>query len=621
MKGFTSPYTHAPGDVYIFKGGTVWPAAALPFILANSGATGKTDTYTTDHSWYSGSAWAQPAFDGQLFGQTLLSASGISHVLINDLRFINAGSLTANGFIGFLFINCSYFELSNNVFAPESWGCLYISTEKSGDYNDFIVHHNDISHCAYAMRIVPAAAASIMHNVQIYNNNIHDFHSQLSGAVHGDGIQHYCSPDNASSYDRYIDGFKIFSNRFYGDFSQVSGSGGAMTALVYLSGASVGAQIFNNVFAPQFAGSQNPNFFESFISLRDNPNRGGNHKIYNNTFVTPVADGQSAAILEDDIRFPAPGLDIKNNILSNFNWPFDLRSTNHTIDNNDDYFIRDIGKWAGNFIGSFANWQALGLDVHGQNVAPAFVSATDQHLSSNSPCIGKGANLSPFFTTDIEGKSRPTSGGFSLGAYEFGGSTPPPAVPSALTLWWPGNGAKGIVINPSLTWSPVPGALSYALQVSAVSGFATVIVNQSGITLNTFEVSSLSINASYFWRVCVSKTTGTSGWSPSAKFTVGGNSQLGPTPVPAAAPLRVQYSLDIFSCRNGTVQLSLPVSAAYRLAIFSLNGQKVVAFAEATGSAGQNTVSLRNANVPHGLYLMRLSVKGATVSKTIFAMK
>jgi hypothetical protein len=195
------------------------------------------------------------------------------------------------------------------------------------------------------MRIVPAAPAAIMHNVQIYNNSIHDFHSQLSGAVHGDGIQHYCSPDVNASYDRYVDGFKIFNNSFTGDFTQVAGSGGAMTALLYLSGTSVGVEVYNNLFAPYTKGTQSPNFFESFVSLRDNPNRGGHHKFYNNTFVTQVPDGQSAGFLEDDLNLPSPYLSVKNNIFYGFQWPFDLRSGSDTLDYNCITFTKSVGKW------------------------------------------------------------------------------------------------------------------------------------------------------------------------------------------------------------------------------------------------------------------------------------
>ncbi len=418
MNGFNSAYTHAPGDVFIFKGGVVWPAEALPLIIAASGTAGNVDTYTTDHTWEAGSIWSQPTLDGQLGGKTMLSSSGASFFKINDMRFINAGTVAANGIKGAEFSNCSNFEISNNTFAFESWGCLYIWTSEAKTFHDYSIHNNDISKSAFGIRVVPSGAASIIQNVQIFNNSLHDFHSQLSGEVHGDGIQNYCSPDNAASSDRYIDGFKIFNNSFTGDFSQVTGSTGAMTALIYLSSSSKGVEIYNNLFAPSFSGKQSPNFFESFISLRDNPNRGGFHKIYDNTFATPVADGQGAAILEDDTLHPSPNLDVKNNIFNGFQWPFDLRSTNHVFDHNDVHFTKNVGKWNGKWVETFSAWQALGNDVHGISADPLFVSGTNFHLHPGSPCVDHGANLGSTFAIDRDGTLRPQGQTFDLGAFE-----------------------------------------------------------------------------------------------------------------------------------------------------------------------------------------------------------
>jgi hypothetical protein len=419
MAGFAGAYSHSPGDVFVFKGGVVWPAASLPLTIAYSGSSGNTDTYTTDHAWYSGTAWTQPAMDGQLSGRTIVSGSDKGYFKINDIRFVNAGSLSANGFKGVELSDCDNVELCNNTFAPESWGCLYLWTSKPKNFNNYLIHHNDISKCAFGIRIVPSGASSIINNVQIYNNSLHDFHSQLSGEVHGDGIQHYCSPDVAASYDRYINGFKIFNNSFTGDFTQVAGSSGAMTALIYLSGASKGVEIYNNLFAPFTSGTQTPNFFESFISLRDNPNRGGFHKIYNNTFVTQVPAGQAAALIEDDSRLPSPNLNVKNNIFSGFQWPFDIRSVSDTFDCNDVHFTKNVGKWAGSWVETFSDWQRLGNDIHGISADPQFVSSTDFHLRPGSPCEDRGAILGEPYTIDRDGENRPQGPTYDLGAFEI----------------------------------------------------------------------------------------------------------------------------------------------------------------------------------------------------------
>lgn len=419
MAGFCGTYSHSPGDVFVFKGGVVWPAGALPLTITYSGVSGNTDTYTTDHTWFSGPAWKQPAMDGQLKGRTILSASGKAYFTINDILFINAGALSANNVRAVELSECDNMELSNNTFAPESWGCLYIWTSKPKVFNNYLIHHNDISKCAFGLRIVPSGASSIINNAQIYNNNFHDFHSQLSGSVHGDGIQHYCSPDVESSYDRYITGFKIFNNSFSGDFTQVAGGSGAMTALIYLSGASKGVEIYNNVFTPFTSGAQKPNFFESFISLRDNPNRGGFHKIYNNTFVTQVADGQAAAIIEDDPQLPSPSLDIRNNIFSGFQWAFDVLSASTFFDYNNINCVKSIGKFAGSWVSTFSDWQKLGHDIHGINLEPQFVSSTDFHICANSPCKDRGVILGEPYAFDRDGKKRPQGPTFDMGAYEI----------------------------------------------------------------------------------------------------------------------------------------------------------------------------------------------------------
>jgi hypothetical protein len=418
MAGFSGVYHHAPGDVFILKGGVVWPATACPLTIANSGTAGNIDAYTTDHTWYSGTTWSQPTLDGGLSSRTVLYGYDKGFFKINDLRIINAGSLAANGIKGVELADCDNMELCNNTFAPESWGCIYIWTSMSKTFNNYLIHNNDISKCAFGVRVVPSGAASIINNVQIYNNTLHDFHSQLSGEVHGDGIQHYCSPDVAASFDRYITGFKIFNNTFTGDFTQVAGSTGAMTALIYLSSASTGVEIYNNVFAPVTTGTQSPNFFESFISLRDNPNRGGSHKIYDNTFVTRVPDGQGAAILEDDTLHPSPDLSVKNNIFYGFQWPFDLRSVSDTFDYNNVCFTKNVGKWAGSWVETFSDWQKLGNDLHGMSVDPQFVSSTDFHLSPTSPCINRGAVLDTLYAVDHDGLVRPLSIAFDLGAFE-----------------------------------------------------------------------------------------------------------------------------------------------------------------------------------------------------------
>src|SRR5206468_4714333 len=57
-------------------------------------------------------------------------------------------------------------------------------------------------------------------------------------------------------------------------------------------------------------------------------------------------------------------------------------------------------------------------------------SGFDAHLSSASPAILAGMNLSSVFTTDLDGRARPASGAWDLGAYIYGSVNTPPTLSS-----------------------------------------------------------------------------------------------------------------------------------------------------------------------------------------------
>jgi hypothetical protein len=190
-----------------------------------------------------------------------------------------------------------------------------------------------------------------------------------------------------------------------------------------------------------------------------------------------------------------------------------------------------------------------------------------------------------------------------------------------LKLWWPANGATGIVINPSLTWNPDPDALNYTLHVSTDSVFGATVLFRRAISTSSYEVDSLKKFTSYFWRVSVSKASGTSGWTPTFKFTVGNGIDKGTTPVGNGNCSIVPGTLEIYSCQNGKVRISLPASGTYRLALYTLRGQKAYALAQNAQSAGRATISMENADIPQGFYLMQLSGNGLVVRKNIFLTK
>jgi hypothetical protein len=82
----------------------------------------------------------------------------------------------------------------------------------------------------------------------------------------------------------------------------------------------------------------------------------------------------------------------------------------------------------------------------------------------------------------------------------------------------PANGSTGISLNPTLTWNASAGAISYELQVSADSTFATTIYDKLDLTDVSKSILGLSLRTKYYWRVNASAGLGSSRWSTMWSF-------------------------------------------------------------------------------------------------------
>ena len=429
MTNFAGQYSHSAGDKFIFKGGVTWPSSALPLTINYSGTSGAPDQYTTDHTWYSGTAWSQPTLNGSGSISNAVIAASKSYFVVNDLAVINVGAAqTSNSKKALQFGECSDFTISNTTVKSECWLGIYVYQSLSGTRGRIVIRDCDISKTGMGVVFATAGANAVIDNVEISNNKIHDFSSQVGGGVHGDGIHIWGQVgDNSQT----ISNLKIFNNQFYGDFHRSYGTSGGMTGLIFIENAVEGALIYNNT------GSYIPNGtaqFSGMIVISGNATRGGRHQIYNNAFVGSTPGMSSAIQIGSGTSYPAPGCIVKNNILTGMQYgiTFDVGSTSGAVcDYNLINATSNPGAWGGSFK-TWSAWQTQGLDQHGLNVNPLFVSSTDLHLQSSSPALGRGTNLSTIFTVDQERKTRPSTGAWDMGAYQSNGSvtatpTPTPA--------------------------------------------------------------------------------------------------------------------------------------------------------------------------------------------------
>jgi uncharacterized protein (TIGR02145 family) len=94
------------------------------------------------------------------------------------------------------------------------------------------------------------------------------------------------------------------------------------------------------------------------------------------------------------------------------------------------------------------------------------------------------------------------------------------AAPDSPALSSPNNGATNISTMPTLTWGTISGAVTYHVQVSTSSAFATTVANDSSLTVGSKTLTTgLSNSTKYYWRVNARDSVGTSLWSTVWSFT------------------------------------------------------------------------------------------------------
>ncbi len=89
------------------------------------------------------------------------------------------------------------------------------------------------------------------------------------------------------------------------------------------------------------------------------------------------------------------------------------------------------------------------------------------------------------------------------------------------TLASPEDNSTDVELLPLFTWSNVDGATSFTLQVSKASDFSALVLDESGITIEEFEMTTGALEelTTYFWRVNATDGSRVSDWSTVFSFT------------------------------------------------------------------------------------------------------
>ena len=119
-------------------------------------------------------------------------------------------------------------------------------------------------------------------------------------------------------------------------------------------------------------------------------------------------------------------------------------------------------------------------------------------------------------------------------------------VAAAPTPTAPANAATGVKVRPTLTWTAVPGAVTYRVEVSTTNTFATLVASDV-VTETSWAVNvGLDSSTEYFWRVRADNYCGEGSFSSTFSFTTGVPGQC-----PAGSTLTNVFMDDFQSGVNG----------------------------------------------------------------------
>ncbi|HWX21824.1 MAG TPA: Ig-like domain-containing protein [Candidatus Binatia bacterium] len=235
---------------------------------------------------------------------------------------------------------------------------------------------------------------------QILNNEIHHNGNPASTSSNGhDGV-----------YDDQATSGNIYVGNYIHDNGRTGGSN--LDHGLYLCGNN--EQVLNNVVIRNDSrGLQ----IAGYTTV-------SNMKVYNNVFAWNGVDGIT-------VWMDMNGVDIKNNICyqnGRYGVEFYAATGSGVVIDHNLVYGNSGGSFSFTDGGSTAAYR-LGTTV---SADPTFAndssSSFDAHLSSSSPAIQAGLNLSSLFNTDIAGAGRPASGAWDLGAYSYGRANTPPTI-------------------------------------------------------------------------------------------------------------------------------------------------------------------------------------------------
>jgi hypothetical protein len=198
-----------------------------------------------------------------------------------------------------------------------------------------------------------------------------------------------------------------------------------------------------------------------------------------------------------------------------------------------------------------------------------------------------------------------------------------PAIPAAPLLVLPADRVENQSTSLRLQWDkPTQGGQvdNYRVQVSESGDFSSTIIDESGVSTNSFSISSLNNNTVYYWRVSALNAGGSGAWSETWSFKTeilngveANDTEIGVT-LESVIPNPVQSSAFVSFTTTSPVQSAM-------LRIYSVTGLEVFSIVENDLQSGRHSYNWNTSQIPTGVYVIKLNVGNSIRSTFINVVK
>ena len=385
-------------------------------LYGSSGATCPGGTCTTEYS---------------STGNNMINGSG-SNVEIRNLQIgpsyihvstYSGGTDDPNGCGCVGATSGSNWNIHDNKLHDALW-CINIQWD-SGTMSNINVYSNEIYYASHDLAVDGGGSSSIsLNDFALYGNYIHDSYNWDTQADddHADGIHFFTSNGTGN-----VSGVAIYNNIF---------------------GGNTGADVTGAIFDEEFTTFNTVAIFNNLDIRTTSPNAGSSNHfwgpaecdsscfVYNNTMARQTVTGGNLDLGYSTYAMEAT---IENNVNQGASNLVTVSASSPSLTLNYNAYGPNGGgiwAWEGTFYDTLASWQS----VSGEG-SSSFYNSTSLGLSGSyapttgSPLIGAGVNVctaNPTFCTnypaiksDLAGNARPSSGAWTIGAYNYVATTLP----------------------------------------------------------------------------------------------------------------------------------------------------------------------------------------------------